>query len=150
MNIDIHVHVYGRGDGGTGCSIRGTFYHSLLIPFLKLYHTGGEHVLRTLNKKYRDPERLKLALDCGVTVIAAHCGMKSGIMDRDYLATFSALARCYPDFYGDTAAFLVPTRRKALKKLMNDRETLQKLLHEATCLFRAFRHRSPGSSLSTR
>ncbi|MEW5806859.1 MAG: amidohydrolase family protein [Acidobacteriota bacterium] len=281
LKIDIHVHVYGRGDGGTGCFMRGKFYQSLLIPFLKLYHgiygrefrdnldamyigmifqklgespsiegavllahdriyrhdgaidprthlftpndyvlalvrdqerlfeevlkknnmkimtemnkkrvfagvsvhpdrkeaideihrckeqgavlikllpdsqnfdpmnkkykeyyetlhrlslpmlvhTGGEHILRTLNKEYRNPERLKLPLDCGVTVIAAHCGMKSGIADRDFFENFSSMVGSHDHFYGDTAALLIPTRRRPLKKLLKNDTHFKKLVH---------------------
>src|SRR4029078_6125006 len=49
-----------------------------------LAHTGGEHTVPVVNAAYADPKRLRLPLECGVTVIAAHCATKSGALDPDY------------------------------------------------------------------
>jgi len=38
-----------------------------------LAHTGGEYTLHVVRPEYADPRRLALPLECGVTVIAAHC-----------------------------------------------------------------------------
>src|SRR5205823_4218493 len=42
-----------------------------------LAHTGGEHTLPVLQPEYADPRILALPLECGVNVIAAHCGTRS-------------------------------------------------------------------------
>ena len=49
-----------------------------------LAHTGGENTVPVVNAALADPKLLRLPLECGVTVIAAHCATKSGLGDPDY------------------------------------------------------------------
>src|SRR5437660_971360 len=53
-----------------------------------LAHTGGEHTVPVVRKDLANPRVLRLPLECGVTVIAAHCGTRSGLSDPDYFAVF--------------------------------------------------------------
>ncbi len=80
----------------------------LKLPLLA--HTGGEHTLPVVRPEFADPRRLTLPLECGVTVIAAHCGTKSGLFDPEYFHAFAELTRRFPNLYGDTSAFNVPVR----------------------------------------
>ena len=75
-----------------------------------LAHTGGEHTLPIVRSEYSDPRRLKLPLECGVTVIAAHCATKSGLTDPEYFHHFVEMTRQFPNLYGDNSAFTVPIR----------------------------------------
>jgi uncharacterized protein len=75
-----------------------------------LAHTGGEHTLPIVCPAYADPRILTRPLECGVTVIAAHCGTKSGILDREYFHCFAEMTRRFPNLYGDLSAFNVPIR----------------------------------------
>ncbi len=75
-----------------------------------LAHTGGEHTMPILRKEYGDPRTLRLPLECGVTVIAAHCGTKSGLTDPEYFYVFAEMTRRYERLYGDNSAFTVPIR----------------------------------------
>jgi uncharacterized protein len=75
-----------------------------------LAHTGGEHTVPVIRKDLADPRALRLPLECGVTVIAAHCATKSGLMDPDYFDAFCDMLGEYPNLYGDTSAFNVPIR----------------------------------------
>ena len=79
--------------------------------------------------EYTDPARLEPALGEGVTVIAAHSGTKSGIVDPEFFGTFAALARKYPNCWGDTAAFTSPNRIRHVGRLLKDPEVLAKTLH---------------------
>ena len=81
---------------------------SAKLPLLA--HTGGEHTVPVVRKDLSDPRTLRLPLECGVTVIAAHCGTKSGLLDRDYFEDFCDMLANYPNLYGDTSAFNVPIR----------------------------------------
>jgi predicted TIM-barrel fold metal-dependent hydrolase len=83
-----------------------------------LAHTGGEHTLPVLRPEYADPRVLALPLECGVNVIAAHCGTKSGITDPEYFHIFAGLTRRFENLYGDTSAFNVPLRGRHLKKCL--------------------------------
>src|SRR5262249_15721991 len=83
-----------------------------------LAHTGGEHTLPVLRREFSNPEVLKLPLECGVTVIAAHCGTKSGLFDREYFDVFAQMTSRYENLYGDTSAFNVPIRGRHVRKCM--------------------------------
>jgi hypothetical protein len=71
-----------------------------------LAHTGGEHTVPVVNSAYADPKRLRLPLECGVTVIAAHCGTKSGALDPDYFEDWRKMLREFPNLYGDLSALV--------------------------------------------
>jgi hypothetical protein len=75
-----------------------------------LAHTGGEHTLEVVRPELSDPRTLEWPLQCGVTVIAAHCGTKSGLFDPQYFHIFAEMTRRYPNLYGDSSAFNVPIR----------------------------------------
>lgn len=75
-----------------------------------LAHTGGEHTVPVVRREFSDPRILELPLQCGVKVIAAHCGTKSGALDRDFFPVFVEMVHRYPNFYGDNSAFNVPIR----------------------------------------
>jgi predicted TIM-barrel fold metal-dependent hydrolase len=94
-----------------------------------LCHTGGEKSLPVLDARVADPALLEPALERGVTVIAAHCGTRSGRDDPDYLPTFVRMAREYENLYGDTAALNLPTRSYAWDTLLNDPVVRGRLVH---------------------
>ena len=83
-----------------------------------LAHTGGEHTLPVVRAEYADPRVLALPLECGVTVIAAHCGTKSGLFDPEYFHVFAGMTRRFDNLYGDTSAFNVPLRGRHIKKCL--------------------------------
>jgi len=82
------------------------------VPLLA--HTGGEHTVPVVRREFSDPRTLKLPLECGVTVIAAHCATKSGPFDPDYFDVFRNMTHQYPNLYGDTSAFNVPIRGRRI------------------------------------
>lgn len=71
-----------------------------------LAHTGGEHTVPEVNPRFADPKLLRLPLECGVTVIAAHCATKSGPRDRDFFADWTAMLPEFPNLYGDISAMV--------------------------------------------
>jgi predicted TIM-barrel fold metal-dependent hydrolase len=81
-----------------------------------LAHTGGEHTLQIVRPEYADPRTLKLPLDCGVTVIAAHSASKSGVSDPEYFHHFAKMCVDHPNFYGDNSAFNIPIRSRVVPK----------------------------------
>jgi len=93
-----------------------------------LAHTGGEHTLPVIRKEYADPRILALPLECGVTVIAAHCATKSGLFDPEYFHIFQGMTRRFANLYGDNSAFTVPIRGRHVRKCI--REPLsQRMIH---------------------
>ena len=81
---------------------------ALGLPLLA--HTGGEHTVPVVRAELADPRVVTLPLECGVTVIAAHCASRSGLTDPDYFDAFTEMLRRYPRLYGDTSAFNLPAR----------------------------------------
>jgi predicted TIM-barrel fold metal-dependent hydrolase len=80
-----------------------------------LCHTGSEGATRVHNPAWNHPRVLTRALDRGVTVIAAHCAMRSNPFERDHADDWRRMLRDYPHLYGDTASmFGARARRFAL------------------------------------
>jgi predicted TIM-barrel fold metal-dependent hydrolase len=76
----------------------------LRLPLLA--HTGGEHTVPVINASLADPKLLRFPLECGVTVIAAHCGTSSGAFDTNYFDAWAAMLREFPNLYGDVSAMV--------------------------------------------
>jgi predicted TIM-barrel fold metal-dependent hydrolase len=71
------------------------FYEKLADQDLPLLcHTGPEHAVPVLKKEYQklgDPRKLRLALDAGVKVIAAHCASSFFPWENSYLNELSEM-----------------------------------------------------------
>ncbi len=93
-----------------------------------LAHTGGEHTLPVLRRDLSDPRTLELPLQCGVTVIAAHCATKSGLTDPQYFPAFVEMTGRYPNLYGDNSAFNVPIRGQVTPQCLRP-PLNQRILH---------------------
>ncbi|MBX7158595.1 MAG: amidohydrolase [Verrucomicrobiae bacterium] len=93
-----------------------------------LAHTGGEHTLPILNKKYADPEVLRLPLECGVNVIAAHSATKSGLFDPNYLEKLVFLMTQYSNLYADNSAFNIPFRSRYFKRALES-PLIERMVH---------------------
>jgi predicted TIM-barrel fold metal-dependent hydrolase len=93
-----------------------------------LAHTGGEHTVPVVNARYADPKLLRLPLQCGVSVIAAHCATKSGPTDRDYFDDWAAMLAEYPNLYGDISALVSLNRCGHLRDCLRP-EIEPRILH---------------------
>jgi hypothetical protein len=93
-----------------------------------LAHTGGEHSIPVINAALADPKVLRVPLECGVTVIAAHCGTSSGGFDRDYFDTWVKMLREFPNLYGDISAMVSLNRCGRLRDCLRD-EIAPRILH---------------------
>lgn len=105
------------------------FYEILVkkdIPLL--CHTGAELAVPTSNpdaNRFNNPKRLKVALDIGVKVIAAHCATPyiGGFLpdDVDYFGVLIEMLRASEkkkwNLYADISAFCTPTRITYLKRI---------------------------------
>jgi len=94
------------------------FYRELArlrVPLLS--HVGYEFSLVGKDQSAGNPAKLRVALDEGVTVIAAH-GCSHGLFFREkFYATFLDFARSYPNFYSDISALSLPNRMGMLLRL---------------------------------
>lgn len=91
------------------------FYRKLAelgLPLLS--HTGIELALPAVQQSLGEISRLRLPLEEGVTVIAAHGGSSGLVWSLHTQDDFLAMLRAYPRFYGDTAALGLPNRMGTL------------------------------------
>ena len=105
------------------------FYRALAqrrLPFLS--HVGYEFSLIGKDQSLGDPDRLRLALDEGVTVIAAHACSYGLMLYEKFLPTFRELCERYPNFYADISALTQPHRLKMLLHLRHHPEVQSRLL----------------------
>jgi predicted TIM-barrel fold metal-dependent hydrolase len=93
-----------------------------------LAHTGGEHTVPVINAKLADPRLLRFPLECGVTVIAAHCATKSGAFDPDHFEAWVAMLREFPNLYGDVSAMVSLNRCGHLRDCLRA-EIAPRILH---------------------
>lgn len=94
-----------------------------------LAHTGGEHTVPQYDRKLANPEILTGALECGVTVIAAHCATKSGARDPDFLPVLTEMMTRHPNLYADLSALNLPFRSAGLKTMLARPDLHCRLLH---------------------
>lgn len=90
----------------------------LNLPLLA--HTGGEFSLPTHRRDLQSVETLRLPLECGVSVIAAHCGTRALPWDLDYFDQFDRMRKTFPNLYGDLAALSQITHLRTLDRLRQD------------------------------
>jgi hypothetical protein len=105
------------------------FYRALArhkLPLLS--HVGYEFSLVGHDQSAGDPERLRMALDEGVCVIAAH-GCSHGLFfPEPHLKTALEFVRRYPRFYLDASALTLPNRARMLFLLRRHPELHDRLL----------------------
>ncbi len=105
------------------------FYRALALrklPFLS--HVGYEFSLIGKDQSVGDPDRLRVALDEGATVIAAHACSYGFIFYEKFWPTFQDLATRYPHFYADISALTLPNRMRMLLHLRRYPEIHERLL----------------------
>ncbi len=81
------------------------FYQKLVelnLPLLS--HTGSEHSFTEAQDAYGDPERLRLALQQGVTVIAAHAGTTGRYDGERSIDRLARLMMEFPNLYADVSS----------------------------------------------
>jgi uncharacterized protein len=93
-----------------------------------LAHTGIEFTLPQHEAAHGDPDRLRPALDEGLTVIAAHCGTAGGRGLTGYLDHWLNLLPHYPNLYGDLSALVSPARAPFLLRVLRHPLARQRVL----------------------
>ncbi|UFS68815.1 amidohydrolase family protein [Geomonas sp. RF6] len=109
-----------------------------LIPFYKrvkaldlplLSHTGRENSFTAARHELADPERLRLPLSLGLTVIAAHAGSNGRNGGEPNHRRFLRLIREFPNLYADIASLTQINRFGHLQRLIRHREVHGRLLY---------------------
>ena len=104
-------------------------------------HLGAEFAIDS-SSRYEGNDMLRLPMECGVTVIAAHMSLgrlehrllpwrnlsrDPRFFDRDYFQLLEMLEE-HPSLYADTASMLVPLRARALPHLARQSQVHHKIL----------------------
>jgi predicted TIM-barrel fold metal-dependent hydrolase len=106
------------------------FYRRMAEARLPLLcHTGPEYALTTAERQRGRIESLRLALDEGVTVIAAHGGGPDIMNLGRAFHTVAEMLMKYSNLYADTSAFTQPNRSWYLRRFLRHRELHAKLVH---------------------
>jgi hypothetical protein len=84
-----------------------------------LAHTGGEATLPVLAPAFESPEPLRLPLECGVTVIAAHGAGRNHPLGPHYTPRLVAMMREHPNLYADNSALVTLNRHGTLPELLD-------------------------------
>jgi len=106
------------------------FYEALVhygIPLLT--HTGVEHSLGSRRSYHNHPDRLVPALEQGVTVIAAHCGVHLFLHEPSFFKAWASLAGKYTNLYGDLGAFSSVTRIPCLRRIISNKELCARVFY---------------------
>jgi len=112
--------------------------NSRCIPFYELLaerhipllvHTGNEHASSRSLNGWNDPALLCHALKRGVTVIAAHCGARMFLHERNRFDAFRRMALEYENCFGDLGAFGIPTRLGLLRTMQKNKSLLSKIVY---------------------
>jgi predicted TIM-barrel fold metal-dependent hydrolase len=74
----------------------------LKLPLLT--HTGSEHSFTRAEDEYCDPARLRLALRCGVTVVAAHAATPGTYEHQRAIDRLAVLMTEFPHLYADLSS----------------------------------------------
>lgn len=99
------------------------FYRALARLKLPLLgHTGCEHTFPGMVQEYGWPEKYQQAIDEGVTVIFAHCGVACKLHKSHHKMTtvFDLMAK-HPNVYADTSALCSFLKFWTLKEIPFDR-----------------------------
>ncbi len=131
---------YWRVDLNDRCFV--PYYEKLKSHNLPLIiHIGSEYSIDS-DVRYERADMLRLPLETGLTVIAAHMGLgrishklrfwrnlsrNPKTFDEDYF-TLLGMLQSYANLYADISAILVPLRARALRHLSQQQEIHHKLL----------------------
>ena len=105
------------------------FYRALArlrIPLLS--HVGYEFSLMGRDQSAGDPRRLRVALEEGVCVIAAHACSNGLFFPEPHFKTLLEFAHRYPRFYFDASALTLPNRVRTLFLLRRHPEIHDRLI----------------------
>lgn len=106
------------------------FYRKLVeLKLPLLTHTGTEHSFTQSDDRLCDPERLRLALDQGVTVIAAHAATKGRYQGKPAIERLAALMKQYPNLYADTSSLTQINKHSDLLKVLRRPEFRGRLVY---------------------
>jgi predicted TIM-barrel fold metal-dependent hydrolase len=107
-----------------------SFYQRLVeLKLPLLTHAGQERSFPGARDEFGDPEKLKLALDLGVTVIAAHIATTGEYQGQSSFERLLPMFERYPNLYADISSLTQINRLGYLVKAMQIAGLKQRLLY---------------------
>lgn len=109
-----------------------------IIPFYRrlaelglplLTHTGSESSFTYARNELADPVRLNLALEQGVTVIAAHCASNGRSEDQSNFSRLLPMFDRHPNLYGDISALTQVNRLGHLTRVLKNEKLHGRLVY---------------------
>lgn len=112
------------------CEELTPFYQKLVeLDLPLLTHAGDEHAFTSADNRLSDPQRLRLPLELGVTVIVAHAASSGRTAGQSNLNRFVELLTEFPNLYGDISALTQVNRLGYLAALKRRGVASQRLLY---------------------
>ncbi|RMF84583.1 MAG: metal-dependent hydrolase [Nitrospirae bacterium] len=106
------------------------FYERLAELGLPLLcHTGREHIFPPRHRPLESPARLRLPLEVGVTVVAAHAGSLGALVGEEGFGERVALSLAFPNLYADLSGMAIPGRGRHLALLARCRHLHDRLVN---------------------
>lgn len=111
---------------------------SRLVPFYRrmrehglilLSHTGPEHSFTRSHDELADPLRLRLPLEQGVTVLAAHAGAGGSTDGESHFDRLRRLMREFPNLHADISALTQVNRPGVLETVLADASIHDRLVY---------------------
>ena len=96
-----------------------------------MVHTGSEHSAPIASATLGDPRLVRLALDEGCTVIAAHAGTRSFFdpPQEDHFQDLLEMMAVYPNLYADTAVLGSQFRWRCIPDIVATPTILPRIVH---------------------
>ena len=94
-----------------------------------LTHTGNEESFTWARNELGDPERLRLPLSLGVTLIAAHCASNGRNCGESNFKRLLRLCNEFPNLYADISALTQVNRIGHLRSVLRHKELHARLLY---------------------
>lgn len=106
------------------------FYNSLRdLGLPLLVHTGDEHSFTASQNELSDPARLSLALDCGVSVIAAHVATNGVNGGQKNFERLLPLFSKYENLFGDISSLTQLNKIGHLQSVLRHKQIIERLIY---------------------
>lgn len=106
------------------------FYEELVnLDLPLLTHVGAEDSFSKANDRLGDPKLLKLPLECGVRVVAAHVASSGKSEGQDNIERLLEMMQEYPNLVADISTLTQMNRRKYLKTVLTDPRLKGRLMY---------------------
>lgn len=95
-----------------------------------LSHTGTEYAVGgAVDQTLGNPRRLRLPLEEGVTIIAAHCASGGGDGNGPYFRQFLQMLEKFPNLYGDVSGLSLLHKSSSLRHLVRNPHYFERLCY---------------------